>query len=226
MKWNIIPPEIKNDRFYFFIIDLIGKSKDINNILEIGASSGNGSTEALQIGKKNHYNKFNKNINLFSLEVCKERFDLLKNRYTDEFFFPYNISSINIEEFPDKQVIINFYNPNLQNIKIDNDLNRVLGWYDNDINYIKTNNIKQDGINMIKKEHNIIDNFDCVLIDGSEFTGFIEFKKIYGSKYILLDDIKTFKNYNTHQYLKNDNNYKLLIENYETRNGFSCFMKL
>jgi hypothetical protein len=39
-----------------------------------------------------------------------------------------------------------------------------------------------------------------VLIDGSEFTGIKEFEYIYGAKYILLDDIKGYKNY------ENDNN--------------------
>jgi hypothetical protein len=77
---------------------------------------------------------------------------------------------------------------------------------------------------MIKHNHNI-ENFDLVLIDGSEFTGFAEFNKIYGAKYILLDDINGFKNYKTHQYLKNDKNYNLIIENYYVRNGFSAFSK-
>ena len=52
IQWNIIPAEIKNDAFYNAIINLISQSDDINNILEIGASSGDGSTEAFQIGKR------------------------------------------------------------------------------------------------------------------------------------------------------------------------------
>jgi hypothetical protein len=224
MKWNIIPPEIKNDSFYYFIIDLISNKEDINNILEIGASSGNGSTEALQIGKLEHSNRFNNQINLFSLEVCIERFDILKSRYKDDhYFYPYNVSSININEFPNKQDFIDFYNSVNTNLNT-YPLDLVLSWYDSDIKYINVNKIQQDGIDMIKHNHNI-ENFDLVLIDGSEFTGFAEFNKIYGAKYILLDDINCFKNYKTHQYLKNDKNYNLIIENYYVRNGFSAFSK-
>jgi len=226
IKWNIIPPEIKNDTFYYYIIDLIANNQDITNILEIGASSGNGSTEALQLGKKKHFMNFNKNINLFSMEVCTERFNLLKDRYIeDKYFFPYNLSSILCNEFPDKQDIINFYNTTKTTLN-NYSLNLVLNWYDNDLIYIRENNIEEDGINKIKMTHNITNNFDCVLIDGSEFTGLVELKKIYGAKYILLDDINAYKNYNTHDLLKHDKNYKLLIENYKVRNGFSCFMKI
>ena len=86
ITWNISPAEIKGDIFYHSIINLIKNSNDIHNILEIGASSGDGSTEAFQTGK------MNKDIKLFSIEVCTERFNLLKKRYeNDKNFYPYNI---------------------------------------------------------------------------------------------------------------------------------------
>jgi len=219
IKWNIISSEIKYDLFYNNIIELISKSDDITNILEIGASSGDGSTEAFIIGKKN------KNIKLFSIEVCTERFDLLKNRYIDDNnFYPYNISSVSLIDFPLKENIIQFHN-NINSILSNTDINTILSWYDNDISYIKINNIEENGIDKIKEEH-YIKYFDCVLIDGSEFTGKAEYDKIYGAKYILLDDINAYKNYYTHLLLKNDNNYSCLCENYQVRNGFSIFKKI
>ena len=219
IKWNIISPEIKYDLFYNNIIELISKSDDITNILEIGASSGDGSTEAFIIGKKN------KNIKLFSIEVCTERFDLLKNRYSDDNnFYPYNISSVSLIDFPLKENIIQFHN-NINSILSNTNINTILSWYDSDISYIKINNIEENGIDKIKEEH-YIKYFDCVLIDGSEFTGKAEYDKIYGAKYILLDDINAYKNYYTHLLLKNDNNYSCLCENYQVRNGFSIFKKI
>jgi hypothetical protein len=219
LQWNIIPAEIKNDAFYNAIINLINKSDDINNILEIGASSGDGSTEAFQIGKRN------KNIKLFSIEVCTERFDLLKNRYSnDSNFFPYNISSVKTDDFPSKQKIIDFYQTNQTNLN-KYPLDMILGWYDNDINYININNIKENGIEYIKKENNI-DIFDCVLIDGSEFTGLAEYNYIRGAKYILLDDINAFKTFHVNQILKDDLSYKCLLEDSRTRNGFAIYKKI
>ena len=219
ITWNIIPPEIKNDEFYNQIIQLLQKSDNIETVLEIGASSGDGSTEAFQIGKRD------KNIKLFSIEVCTERFQLLKKRYaSDANFFPYNISSIGIDEFPEKQVIIDFYNTNRTNLN-HYPLPMVLEWYDKDIDYIKSNQIPQNGIEHIKKEHNI-NTFDCVLIDGSEFTGMIEYHHIKVAKYILLDDINAFKTYSVNIALKMDPKYECLFENYQVRNGFAIFKRI
>jgi hypothetical protein len=223
-KWPIILPEIKNDNFYHNIIKLISENENISNVLEIGASSGEGSTEAILIGSKLHYDTYNKQIKTFSLEVCTERFNLLQSRYKSiEGFYPYNMSSIHINEFPKKQDIVDFYNNYKSNLNM-NSLETVLSWYDADISYITRNNIQQSAIEYIKKEHNI-EQFDCVLIDGSEFTGFVEFKKLYGAKYIMLDDINTYKNYFSHKFLKEDNTYTMLTENYRLRNGYSIFSK-
>jgi hypothetical protein len=217
IKWEIIPPEIKHDEFYNLIIKLFEIDKNIKTILEIGASSGDGSTEAFMIAKKGT------NAKLYSIEVCTERFDILKGRYNkDTNFHTYNVSSISLEQFPSKQKITHFYN-NTQTYLNRYPLEQVLEWYDNDIKYVSRNNIPEDGINLIKKNHNIT-IFDCVLIDGSEFTGNVELDLVYGAKYIMLDDIFTFKNYEANQRLKNDKKYICLIENYKTRHGFSIYM--
>lgn len=219
MKWNIISPEIKNDSFYFDIIHLI-ENENIENILEIGASSGCGSTEAIITGK----NKSKNNPKVFSIEVCTERFELLKKRYENESnFYPYNISSVSLNDFPSKDEVIDFCNREVTILKKDT-IPAVMSWYESDIQYISQNNIPQDGINTIKKEHNI-DKFDMVLIDGSEFTGFTELLKVYGAKFILLDDVNTFKNYKSRQLLKNDFSYECIVENNYLRNGYAIFKR-
>ena len=219
IKWNVIPPEIKNDEFYFSIINLI-KENDINTILEIGASSGEGSTEALMIGKEGK-----PGVRLFSVEVCTERFVLLKDRYKhDANFFPYNVSSILLDSFPKKEEIINFFLTHSELLKV-YCLDLVLNWYDSDVDYITVNNIPQDGINIIKSEHGI-DTFDCVLIDSSEFTGKPELDAVYGAKFIILDDIMAYKNFDNHNRLVNDPKYMLLKENKRVRNGYSIFKRV
>lgn len=222
MEWNIIPPEIKNDAFYHAIISLLQTSDDIHTILEIGASSGHGSTEAFQIGMKN------KDMKLFSIEVCTERYNILKERYKESrdsvHFFPYNVSSVKVSDFPPKEDIIHFYETIPTNLN-QYPLNMVLSWYDNDIQYIEVNNIQENGIEVIKEDHGI-DYFDCVLIDGSEFTGEVEYQYIQGAKYILLDDINAFKTYHVHQQLKQNASYQCLVENITTRNGFAIYKKI
>ncbi|WP_414751966.1 FkbM family methyltransferase [Anabaena sp. CCY 9910] len=217
---NLIPPEIKNDEFYRDIQN-IARNENIKTVLEIGSSSGEGSTEAFVTGMRQNPNK----PILFCMEVSKARFNRLKNRYKNEDFVKvYNISSVSVESFPDEQEIIDFYHNTDNNLKL-YPLERVLNWLHQDIEYVKESGYSKNGIRKIKQENNI-DYFDVVLIDGSEFTGTAELEEVYGAKYILLDDVTTFKNYKNHQKLLTDKNYELVINNNLVRNGYSIFRRI
>ena len=65
--------------------------------------------------------------------------------------------------------------------------------------------------------------FDLVLIDGSEFTGEEELRLVYGSRWITLDDVRTYKNWQNREILKADPAYRLWAENLSLRHGFSIF---
>uniref|UniRef100_UPI001F0140D4 FkbM family methyltransferase n=1 Tax=Nostoc sp. CMAA1605 TaxID=2055159 RepID=UPI001F0140D4 len=217
---NLIAPEIKNDEFYA-VIQSIARNENIKTVLEIGSSSGEGSTEAFVTGMRQNPNK----PILFCMEVSKPRFQELENRYkNDDFVKVYNISSVPVESFPDKKQVIDFYYNTDNNLKI-YPLDRVIGWLEQDIDYVKECGFSGNGIRKIKQENNI-ENFDVVLIDGSEFTGIAELCEVYGAKYIFLDDITTFKNYHNHQELLTDKNYELVIQNSFIRNGYSIFKKV
>jgi hypothetical protein len=223
IKWDIIGPEIKNDDFYNLLVGIISGGNGIKTILEIGASSGDGSTEALMIGKNRSNNK---DIQLFSIEVCTERFDRLKERYAeDPNFFPYNVSSVPLSSFPDFNEVAHFMTHYKTSSLAPWPIQTVKEWYDKDKEYIATNNIYQNGIELIKQKHSI-QHFDCVLIDGSEFTGKPELDLVYGAKFILLDDIRAYKNWCNHNRLRADPMYNLLLENNLVRNGFSLFVRI
>jgi hypothetical protein len=225
IRWDIIPPEIKYDRFYYEIINILSQDKTITKVIEIGASSGEGSTEALLIGKIKNEELYSNKIKIFSLEVCSERYIKLQNRYKSvPKFYPLNMSSISVGKFPAKNEIINFYNTITTTLN-NYPLGMVLSWYDKDIEYIVKNNIPENGIKYIKDNYNI-NKFDLALIDGSEFTGLEELNQLWGSKYILLDDINAFKNYNSHKKLKESTEYKCLVEDYTVRNGFSIYKRI
>ncbi|MEM7712868.1 MAG: FkbM family methyltransferase [Cyanobacteria bacterium P01_A01_bin.68] len=216
----LIPPEIKNDEFYV-AIQKICKEEDIETVLEIGSSSGGGSTEAFVTGLRENQHK----PKLFCMEVSKVRFAELKKRYEkDNFVKCYNVSSISLEKFPKESEVIDFYHNTKSNLRL-YPLEQVLGWLEQDIEYVRNTGIAGDGIQKIKQENNI-SYFDLVLIDGSEFTGSAELNEVYGAKYILLDDIETFKNYQSHSKLLTDNNYILIAENKHIRNGYSIFKKV
>jgi glycosyltransferase involved in cell wall biosynthesis len=216
---SLIPPEIKNDEFYRTIQD-IARSEAIATVLEIGSSSGRGSTEAFVTGlRQNPYRP-----TLFCMEVSKSRFAALQQHYSnDDFVQCYNVSSVALSQFPEEQEVIDFYQNIPTNLNI-YPLENVIGWLRRDIDYVKSSGVPDQGIQRIKQEHQI-DCFDVVLIDGSEFTGAIELEEVYGAKFILLDDIRTFKNYHNHQRLSNDPNYVLTYHNPYVRHGYSVFRK-
>lgn len=216
---SIISPEIKNDEFYDYI-QKIAQEENIKFILEIGSSSGEGSTEAFVTGIRNNPNR----PNLFCMEVSQIRFEQLKKRYEkDEFVKCYNVSSVSLEKFPDETEVINFYNQQETGLNY-YPVEQVLDWLKQDIEYVQASKVETNGIEKIKQEYNI-DYFDIVLIDGSEFTGTRELREVYGAKIILLDDINTFKNYNNYHQLINDPQYTLVAENHNLRNGYAIFIK-
>jgi len=216
---NIIPPEIKNDEFYY-TIQKIAREENIRTVLEIGSSAGTGSTEAFATGLKENPHK----PTIFCMEVSKPRFAELREKYEkDSFVKCYNVSSVSLNNFPSEQDIAEFYNTTktaLNNYPLD----RVLGWLRQDIEYIKSSGVPDDGIQRIKQENNIV-NFDMVLIDGSEFTGISELNEVYGAKIIMLDDINGFKNYHNYNRLLNDPSYSLTVENWKLRNGYAIFKR-
>lgn len=216
---RIIPAEIKNDDFYQAIYNL-AKNQSVSTILEIGSSNGEGSTEAFVLGISQNPSK----PTLFCMEISQPRFRALSQHYKDlPYVHCYNVSSIPLEAFPLESEVISFINNTPTNLN-QYGCDRVIGWLRQDIEYVKTSNVPQNGIELIKKE-NQIENFDIVLIDGSEFTGMAEFKLVYGSRFILLDDINAFKNYANYKKLLNDPNYELLEENIQLRNGYAIFKK-
>ncbi|HBE16397.1 MAG TPA: hypothetical protein DDW51_01970, partial [Cyanobacteria bacterium UBA11367] len=219
-NFGLILPEIKDDEFYT-AIEKIAKEENIKTILEIGSSSGEGSTEAFVNGMRENANK----PTLFCMEVSKTRFAELQNRYGgDGFVKCYNVSSVALRAFPSQDEFIRFYKHNYTNLNFF-PLNKVLNWLEQDIAYINEAKVEQNGIKLIKNENNI-DFFDAVLIDGSEFTGKAELDEVYGANYILLDDIETFKNYQNFYRLANDERYSLIAHNRYLRNGYAIFKKV
>jgi len=216
---QVINPEIHNDVF-FETIKVIASDPNLKTFLEIGSSSGSGSTKAFLEGLANR--KDLNDIKFYCMELSIPRFNNLQN-YIKNFPFAeaFNISSVASKEFPTPDEVIKFYNNNHTNLN-DHPLRIVLDWLKQDIEYVKKSGKDFNGLQAIMYSKNI-KNFDAVLIDGSEFTGFTELKYLIGSKYILLDDTETYKCRDAFLELQKNTNYKLIKHNPELRNGFAVF---
>jgi hypothetical protein len=217
---SIIPPEIKNDELYKLIEILASEIAESQHILEIGSSSGGGSTEAFVKGISKNLSK----PTLYCMEVSQVRFQNLTEAYQKYAFVKtYNVSSVPIDEFPSVKDVIDFYQSNETGLN-KYDLSEIIRWLRQDIDYIKESSVPENGIQIIKNE-NDIEYFDLVLIDGSEFTGNSELNEVYGARIIILDDANSYKNYVAHNRLVNDPNYELVRKNFSLRNGYSIFKR-
>ena len=217
---RIIPPEIKNDAFYSVIYRL-AQTESIATILEIGSSSGEGSTEAFIEGMKGNPHR----PTLFCMELSKPRFKALQERYAaNPSVVCYNVSSVPLQAFPKEEEVLGFMNTVDTTLR-DFGPSEVIRWLRQDIDYVKNADVPQNGIELIKSEQNIA-YFDMVLIDGSEFTGQAELEQVYGAKFILLDDIRAFKNYHNYMKLSQDPSYKLIEKQTRLRNGYAVFKRI
>lgn len=214
---RLIPPEIRNDGLYSAIVH-VASTPGVRHMLEIGASGGDGSTEAFIEGALRNPSQ----PTLHSIEISDVRYQALRRRHASHSFVRcYHASSVPVESVASVREVTDFYNsvPSALN---DYPLKTVLGWREQDVRYIQEHGLDANGIRDIKSA-NGLDAFNAVLIDGSEFTGRAELDEVYGAAYILLDDVRAFKNYANFVRLSADPAYVLLEASENLRNGYAVF---
>src|SRR5689334_21923012 len=217
---QLIAPEIKNDPFYAALVR-VASDPEVKTILEIGASSGEGSTEALAAGMRQNPSR----PMLYSIEVSTPRFEALKARYADNpQVRPYNVSSVPLGKFPSPEQVAEFYQRYRTSLN-KYPLAEVLSWLRADMDYIQSSGVPREGIEWIRRENNIAES-DAVLIDGSEFTGQAELELVMGARWILLDDVNGFKNLNGYQRLLREPSYLLREVDLNVRHGYAVFEKI
>lgn len=172
----------------------ICRQSDVKTIVEIGTWRGMGSTKCIYDAV------IGTNKQVWSLECNKLRHEEAKINLG---FLPPNFKLIHgtIVEAKELEPLMEDLTPGLQEW-----LREDLGW--------------------IRKTPNVIDQLpekiDLLIIDGGEFSGEIEFFKLYERcKYIILDDTNAIKNSNTRKFiLKNKSIFSIIEDNTIERNGF------
>jgi hypothetical protein len=217
---HLIPAEITDDAFAQVIED-VASTDGVHEILEIGSSAGDGSTAAWVRGALRNPVR----PRLHCIEVSIERHAALMQRWSDQpFVHCYNVSSVPVERFPTVGEVEDFYR-NVPSRLRDFELETVLGWLQQDIDYLVDHGLSSSGIAHIKESQGI-DTFDAVLIDGSEFSGDAELEEVFGARFLLLDDTETFKNWANARRLGADPSYRLLRADSSVRNGFAVFERV
>lgn len=216
---TLIAPEVHHDEFSEAIRNL-ARSAEIDTVLEIGSSSGEGSTLAWVEGLRQNPRK----PKLYCMEVSRVRCEALEKRWGPEGFVECFLgSSVDLDQFPPASDVERFHREVSGPLQA-YPLEQVLGWLQADIDYIKQEGVQTGRIREIKRARGI-ENFGAVLIDGSEFTGDAELDEVYGAEFILLDDTQTYKCHAAHHRLLHDPGYELIAENPTLRHGYSVFRR-
>jgi len=162
---------------------------------------------------------------LHCIEVSAVRHAALVKRYASRSFVCcYEVSSVGLDGFASPAVVERFYRTVDSNLRVFS-LKQVLDWREQDVGYVASRGVPVGGIRMIKEQRGI-DVFDVVLIDGSGFTAQAELREVYGARYVVLDDICTFKNYSNFQRLSQDPAYRLVESAEQPRNGYALFERV
>lgn len=183
-----------NTKFGYLIYN-IAKNKNFKTYLEVGTWNGLGSTKCFIDGFKDR----NDDFKFYSLECNADKSKFAAELYKDiPNVYILNQTLLTEDDYKDAEKVF----PNMAK-----------NWYKNDMENIKTcNNFE-------------IKNVDVVLLDGGEYTTYFEFQKIRDKcNIIMLDDTNTDKCRQIVIELKNDTNWKLMVEDNE-HNGFAIFKK-
>ena len=178
--------------------DLIVNS-DINNIVEIGTWNGLGSTKMLI----NLIKDSKKKIHFYSVEADKLCFKAAKKNLQKDIEYV-NLILGRVHEIDDlsyvnKEIIFNYgYG------------DKEYEWFIQDLRrYKKLKNV----VTQLPKE------IEILLLDGGEFSGFADFLSLHTrSKFIVLDDISSFKQHNVLGFInENNKNFELIFDSKERR---------
>jgi hypothetical protein len=100
----------------------------------------------------------------------------------------------------------------------------IIEWRQKELSDIITNRLPGACIDQIKSSYRL-NTFDLAILDGSMFTGEHDLNAIYGSTYIVLNDVLSVKNYYNYTRLLQDSAYGLLTSNPKSGCGYAIFKK-
>jgi len=228
---KVLPPEVNNDDFFHALYQLASNIQ-LKTFLEIGSSSGEGSTRALTEGVLSR--ESHDLVSLHCLEISEVRYDNLVAAYSRLAFMKiHRLSSVGLDSFPTVDELRDFYR-NVPSILNNYTFDEVVSWLKKDIDYLTSNLLALTGKSETRslcgidyvKEISKVSVFDLVVIDGGEFLGWAEYNLLKGSRFVCLDDINSFKCRWAYDDLLNDPDYDLYAENWNVRNGWAIFERV
>lgn len=215
-RWTSFPGEIVGDELAERITALAA-DPDVTTLLEIGSGAGDGSTRAFVEGIRRRERQ---DVKLFCVEVSPERADELAARFPDDFVHVYQAASATPAEYASEEDVRAFCALASPRPAVPAD--QLLLARDYELAFLEERSVQPEVIETIKRDHGI-ETFDVVLLDGSEFLGLADLRRVHGARWLLLDDTNTLKNHQAAMLLLDDPDYELVASNPSLRNGYAAF---
>jgi len=208
-----LPTEVVPGDGVFEEIVRIAARDDTLNVLEIGCSDGQGSTFAVMKGFDLRRREAPK-AHLYAIDLsplrsaaCRERY---KKRDDITVLCGMSCSPADVAGEDEIRAFKGIYPASL-----------LLQWRAGLFEYVSERDPKQHMILSAKLLAR--QDFDLAIIDGCEFSARAELDRVYGSRWIVLDDTQVFKNASNYARLLKDPLYTLVSCDPGRRNGWAVF---
>ena len=210
------------------LVDLASRP-EVRRVLEIGSTDGRGSTMALREGLEKNPNF--PDVELFCIEAVKEMFTVLeKNAAPYQMCF--RVCSSPPEEHYTDVEIERFFRDDWPKAPFETPAQRQdTAWHKRERDrynaYFIRERLDLDGVNTIKKKFGV-KHFDLALLDGGTYSGWSDWKRIYGAKYLVFDDIHTLKCIWVFRQMQADPAYELIMHKpcTEAHFGYAAFRRI
>jgi hypothetical protein len=213
---------------YKTLVDLASRP-EVRNVIEIGSTDGRGSTMAIREGLEKNPNF--PDVKLFCIEPVKQMYDVLA-RTRAPYMKCYRVCSSPRDEHYTDAEIERFFKEDWPKNPFHSPAQRQEpGWHirerDRYNAYFIQQGLKQDGVEFIK-DRNRIESFDMALVDGGTYSGLADTIRVYGARYIVLDDIHTLKCVWAFEKLEKDLRYELIMHHPCTKShfGYAAFRRI
>lgn len=193
--------QINRDTNLGELIFNLTKRDGVKNIVEVGTWNGMGSTKCILDGMTNE--KY-----LWSVELYPNMFEMAKTNLKE--FITSNVTLLNGSIIEYDEV---FW---FDHSKVDltGDRHAKL-WYEKDLKLLK------ESVNVLDK---LPTKIDLLILDGGEYTTYPEFIKLKDrTKIIVIDDTNILKSKRIRLELMSNNNFVMIEDNQNERNGYSIF---
>lgn len=213
---------------YETLVDLSSRP-DVRTVIEIGSTDGRGSTMALREGLEKNPNF--PDVKLFCVEAVKQMYMVLARTRTPYMKCYRVCSSPPVEHYSDKE-IEKFFREDFPLNPFECQAQRQeAGWHKRERDrynaYFLKEGLPLDGVNLIKN-NNKLTTFDLAFVDGGTYSGRSDLRRVYGAKYLVLDDIHTLKCMWVFRELEQDKNYEKIMHFpcTESHFGYAAFQRV